>query len=338
MLLVSDGGQPSVFADLLGPLTVVAVLLVAWAFMTPASRPATWRGPLGALARTGYDRWRAMHGVLAVFLLAAMVHGLIDSASLRTLPVLLVLYVGVCVTGLYAVGERLVIARLGVRAVQGEVVAVDRSDARTAVISILPARPVTHEAGQFVELGAPVSGERPHPFTVTSAPGARHVQVAVRASGAGTHGIVQKVAVGDRVTLGAARGLFRHPDVGPRQVWVAGGIGIAPFVSWVRAQGERHPGHQVDLLWSDRGFEGAPFVAELRAAAQRFDWLRLHLHDTTRSARLTAADVVSAGGGDVDVITVLACGAPAMVKTLAAGLSTAGLPRARLGTEAYSYR
>lgn len=338
-LFVEGGeGRSSVLAHLLGPLTVLAVVLVAWAFMTPTSRVASWPGPIGWLARRGYDSWRAVHGVLAVFLVVAMAHGVADGASVRKNPVLLALYAAVCAVGLFALVERMIVARLKVRDIAGTVVAVERFGESTAVVSIAPERPLHHEAGQFIELGVPVSGERPHPFTVISAPGSPHVQVAVRALGVGTTRIVTGATAGDRVSLSRARGLLRHEGAGRRQVWVAGGIGIAPFISWVRAQGEHYPGHHVDLIWSNRGFDTEPFVHELVAAAQRSTWLTVHLHDTALSSRLTAADVVAAGGGKVEAITVLACGSPAMISALGSGLIAAGLPRDRLHTEAFSYR
>lgn len=338
-LFVEGGeGESSVFAHLIGPLTVLAVALVAWAFMTPTSRVASWPGPIGWLARRGYDSWRAVHGVLAGFLVVAMAHGVADSASLQQNPVLLVLYAAVCAVGLYALVERMIVVRLKVRDLAGTVVAVERFGESTAVLTIAPEQPFSHEAGQFIELGVPVSGERPHPFTIISAPGSPHVQVAVRALGVGTTRIIKVTTVGDRVSLSRARGLLRYQDAGRRQVWVAGGIGIAPFISWVRAQGEHYPGHHVDLIWSNRGFDTEPFVDELVAVAQNSTWLTVHLHDTGLSPRLTAADVVAAGGGKVEAITVLACGSPAMISGLGSGLSAAGLPRERLHTEAFSYR
>lgn len=338
-LFVEGGaGGSSALAHLLGPLTVLAAVLVAWAFMTPTTRVASWPGPIGWLARRGYDSWRAVHGVLAGFLVVAMAHGVADGASLLRKPVLLTLYAGVCVVGLYALVERMIVARLKVRDVAGAVVAVERFGESTAVITIAPERPLSHEAGQFIELGVPVSGERPHPFTIISAPGSPHLQVAVRALGVGTTRVVEGTAVGDRVSVSRPRGLLRHQDAGRRQVWVAGGIGIAPFISWVRSQGERYPGHHVDLIWSNRCFDAEPFVDELVAVAQHSTWLTVHLHDTALSSRLTAADVVAAGGGEVEAITVLACGSPAMISALGSGLVAAGLPRQRLHTEAFSYR
>jgi predicted ferric reductase len=338
-LFVEGGeGESSALAHLIGPLTVLAVVLVAWAFMTPTSRAASWQGPIGWLARRGYDSWRTLHGVLAGFLVVAMAHGVADSASLQENPALLTLYAGVCAVGLYALIERMLVARLKVRDVAGTVVAVERFGESTAVITIAPEHPVSHKEGQFIELGVPVSGERPHPFTIISAPDSPHVQVAVRALGVGTTRIVKGATVGDRVSLSRARGLLRHQDAGRRQVWVAGGIGIAPFISWVRSQGEHYSGHHVDLIWSNRGFDTEPFVHELVAAAQHSTWLTVHLHDTARSSRLTADDLVTAGGGKAEAITVLACGSPAMISALGAGLIAAGLPRERLHTEAFAYR
>ncbi|MDR3068348.1 MAG: hypothetical protein LBU50_02460 [Cellulomonas sp.] len=337
-VLATSSDQASVFAHLLDPLTVFAIILTAWAAVTPTSRAAAWRGPLGWLARRGYDRWRAMHGILAVYLVIAMVHGVADSADVQAQPVLAAVYAAVCAAGLYALVEHLVVARLRVRDVPGTVVGVERVGADTTVVTIDPQRPVDYAAGQFAEVGVPVSGERPHPFTFTSAPGSPHLQVAVRSAGAGTARIVEGVAVGDRVTLGPARGLLRHQDAGPRQVWLAGGIGIAPFVSWVRDQGEVDPGHHVDLIWSSRDFETEPFVEELVAAALRHDWLDVHLHDTARNPRLTAGDVVTTAGGDIAAITVLACASPAMISGLGADLFAAGLPRPQLRSEAFCYR
>ncbi|MDR3360116.1 MAG: hypothetical protein LBO20_05635 [Bifidobacteriaceae bacterium] len=337
-LLATGEGEASVFAHLLSPLTVFALVLTAWAFMTPTSRAARWRGPLGWLARRGYDRWRAIHGILAVFLIIAMAHGAADSTSLRARPVLAVVYAGVCAAGLYALVECMVVSRLRLRDVPGTVVAVERFGENTAVITINPQRPVGYAAGQFADVRVPVSGERPHPFTLTSAPSEPHLQVAVRAVGAGTTRIVEDIAVGDRVSLGPMRGNLRHQDAGPRQVWLAAGIGIAPFISWVRAQGDADPGHRVTLIWSSRSFETEPFVVELLEAAQRNNWLDVHLHDTARRSRLTADDIVAAGGGDVGALTVLACASPAMISALKADLVAAGLPPAQLRAEAFCYR
>lgn len=248
------------------------------------------------------------------------------------------LYGGIYAAGAFALVERMVVSRLTFRARGGSVVAVCRHGDRFVVLDIAPDRALEHRAGQFVELHLPASGERPHPFSIASAPGAATVQVAIQATGAGTRRIVEGTRVGDRVRLSGVRGTHRHDDAGPRQVWVAAGIGITPFVSWVRAQGADNPGRRVDLIWSHRGFTDLPFVDELVAAARASTWLQVHLRDTSVDARLTAADVVAAGGGDVSSRAVLICGSPALAHDLEHELARLGLPRTRIRAEAFSFR
>jgi predicted ferric reductase len=337
-ILVPAGGAPSLFAGVLGPLSFVAVVLVAWAFMSPTSRAATWRGPLGWLARRSFDRWRGVHAVLALFLVIAMVHGVIDSRSLMDSPILLMIYTGICLAGLYALTERVIIARLKFRAIGGTVVGIERFGERIAVLTIASDRPLEHQAGQFVELGVPVSNERPHPFTIASAPGAPMVQVAIHAAGPGTARIVRGTTIGDRVSLGAVRGQYRHDDAGSRQVWVAGGIGITPFVSWVRSQGAEDPRHRVDLVWTRHGFGDMPFVDELGELAKQSSWLAVHLHDTSRLPRLTAAEIVSMGGADITSLTVFACAAATTVHSWTTELVRLGVPHERIHSEAFAFR
>jgi len=178
----------------------------------------------------------------------------------------------------------------------------------------------------------------PHPFTIASAPGAPMVQIAVHAAGTGTAHIVRGTMIGDRVSLGAVRGQYRHDDAGSRQVWGAGGIGITPFVSWVRSRGAEDPGHRVDLVWTHHGFGDMPFVDELGELAKQSSWLAVHLHDTSRSPRLTAAEIVSMGGPDITSLTVFACAAATTVHSWTTELVRLGVPQERIHSEAFSFR
>ncbi|MGY3518738.1 hypothetical protein ACVMYR_20820 [Micromonospora sp. PTRAS2] len=336
-LFVPSGDEPSFMAGLVNLLMLAGIVLVAWSFMTPSSRVARWRGPLGWLARRGYDRWLSIHRLLAVFVVAAMVHGVVDSATLLRSPLLLLGYAGVCATGLYALVERFVAARRGGRAVGASVVSA-RRHGRTVVLRMLPDRPVAHGTAQFVELGVPVSRERPHPVTVVSAPDDPLIEVAVQAVGAGTTRIVDDVAPGDRVRLDAVRGLPDHPATSGRELWLASGIGITPFVARVRARAALAGVPPVDLVWSRRGFADAPYVDELLEAGRHLPWLTLHLRDTARQGRVTVDELLDLVDHRPTELTVVACGSATVVQPLVKGLAARGVPRARITSEAFGFR
>lgn len=337
-LFVPAAGEASGLAGMLNLLSMLGILVLVWsAFLTPSSRAARWRGPLGWVARRGYDRWRSVHRLLAVFVVVSMAHGVVDSRTLLQSPVLLTVYAAVCAVGLLALAERFVLARRPSSWVGACVVSARHHD-RTVVLRLLPDRPLARGAGQFVELDVPASRERAHPFSVVSAPDAPFVEVAVQASGPGTARIVEHVAAGDRVRLGAVRGLPDAPATSGRELWLASGIGVTPFVARLRARAAAGTATPVDLVWTRRGVQDAPYVDELLDAARALPWFTLHLRDTSVASRLTPSDVLALVPAPPGDLTVLACGAPGVVRPLVDGLVAAGVRRRAVTVEAFGYR
>ena len=81
-----------------------------------------------------------------------------------------------------------------------------------------------------------------------------------------------------------------------RQVWIAGGVGVAPFLSWLRALDGGELPHRVDFFYSADGTP--PFADEIRAIADRHPSLHAHVIDTSVDGRLTPERVLSVAAGD----------------------------------------
>ena len=97
-----------------------------------------------------------------------------------------------------------------------------------------------HTEGQFVLLTLDRK-EGPHPFTIASEwkPGA-FLRFAIKPLGDYTRELAGRVNVGDAITVEGPYGRFDFGDVSEEQVWVAGGIGVAPFLArleWLAATG-----------------------------------------------------------------------------------------------------
>lgn len=177
-------------------------------------------------------------------------------------------------------------------------------------------RPVGYwyTAGQYSYLGVPGQKGGPHPFTMTSIPNVvgrtgptqhvgvgsrmrtqgmawdRQVEYCIKAGGKGSRWLVDNVYEGMPVTVSTPRGGAHPAHGGVRQLWVAGGIGITPFVAWLRdlnlAVGEEFPGH-VTLVWSYRPSEKPAYANLVRECAQGWGWLTLVEVDTESGERLT---------------------------------------------------
>ena len=114
----------------------------------------------------------------------------------------------------------------------GQIAAVARTESGVLDVRVNPGHDWPgHEAGQFALLTVDRS-EGPHPFTIVSdwKPGAS-LRFAIKPLGDYTRGLAGRVKVGDNVIVEGPYGRFDFGEVSEDQVWVAGGVGVAPFLA-----------------------------------------------------------------------------------------------------------
>ncbi|MBV7296400.1 ferric reductase-like transmembrane domain-containing protein [Enterovibrio paralichthyis] len=103
------------------------------------------------------------------------------------------------------------------------------ADSRTLMLTLRPdGKWAGHKAGQFAYLR--VAGEEPHPFTIVSSPEEAEIRFLIKELGDFTNGLHKRVAAGDKVELEGPYGKLSF-DFEQPQIWIAGGVGIAPFLS-----------------------------------------------------------------------------------------------------------
>ena len=131
------------------------------------------------------------------------------------------------------------------------------------------------KAGQAVDVI--LGGGEAHAFSLVSAPFEDELVVATRLRDTAYKRALAALAVGDAVSLDGPFGsLTLHKDTARAAIFVAGGIGITPFMSILRHAAHDDRPRVITLLYSNRRPEDAPFLQEL----QRLDevhrgWFRL---------------------------------------------------------------
>lgn len=131
-------------------------------------------------------------------------------------------------------------------------------------------------------------------------------------------------------------GGFDYRRGGQDQIWIAGGIGITPFLSWIRAL-EDNFDRAVDFFYSVAHESDALYRDEIDAAAERHPTLRPRLIDTERDELLTAEKAMKSRAPGADV-WVYMCGPPAMMTALADGFRRLEIPASRVRWEQFSIR
>jgi predicted ferric reductase len=229
------------------------------------------------LKNRGYAIWRRVHTLSMVAVLAMAWHvaayqsdlplaGRIVLAGLLALGVLIPLLRHVLIDR-GALSTRFVVESVG-HPIEG-VIDMHLKPARAA-LAIQP--------GQFVFARFQPGGSYRgcghfHPFTASAVGGDGSLRLSIKASGACTRAM-QHVEPGTEANLqGPFGNLFQNVRESS-QVWIAGGIGVTPFLARVRALDEQHV--PVRLFYFFDTIQDAAYVEELEALARARPMLSLH--------------------------------------------------------------
>src|SRR5690606_38744136 len=183
-----------------------------------------------------YSSWRWWHRLAGPILLIVVLHAL----SIKS-PIALASPAGVWIAGLASLGllgaayKTLLYPMLGNHA-EYEVVSVTPGSSAAQIDFRPTSRPIAFVPGQFGFLRMKVEGLRePHPFTIAAgADNEGRISFVIRALGDYTSKLVSEAAPGMRADVYAPYGRFMRRSDATREIWIAGGVGISPFIAWMR--------------------------------------------------------------------------------------------------------
>jgi len=184
--------------------------------------------------------------------------------------------------------------------------------------------------GQFVLLSLDPR-EGVHPFTILAGDAASgRLRFAIKGLGDYTLGLSDRLRVGDPVTVEGPYGRFVRPVGEAAECWIAGGIGITPFVAWLEdaaAQGRMLP--DVQLHYCVPSADAAVYLARLEQLCG-VTGVKLQVHFDDRDGRPTADTL-----GCHQEVPVWFCGPEAMARSLR---RQARLRTSRFHHELFSFR
>ena len=183
-----------------------------------------------------YHLWKLSHKFIgAFFALSAFHFVFIEKPFAMSDP--LGLYVGTfCAVGILAYLYMLVLYGIVARRHRYSIETVTQMGDVTELTLAPVGRGMKHKAGQFAFVTLDLDGmSEAHPFTLSGAPqDDRTLRVAIKSLGDYTAEVPARVQPGVQAILRGPFGGFSRPRGPKPQLWVAGGIGITPFLSWLR--------------------------------------------------------------------------------------------------------
>jgi ferredoxin-NADP reductase len=174
-----------------------------------------------------------------------------------------------------------------------------------------------------------------HTFSIVSAPFQDELVVATRMRDSAFKRAFKSLPVGSPAKLeGPFGSLTLHNDRVRPAVFIAGGIGITPFMSILRQAAKDQLPQRLLLLYSNRRPEDAAFLAELQQLEQQNKNFRLvaTMTEMSKSSRswqgetgLINEDLVKRVAGDLSASIYYLAGPPAMVEAIRQTLNQANI-------------
>jgi predicted ferric reductase len=156
----------------------------------------------------------------------------------------------------------------------------------------------------------------------------------IKALGDYTSTLADKLDVGQPVMVDGPFGHFTNQDNRcDRQIWIAGGIGVTPFLA---LSDVLNPGTSVDLYWSVREKSEAVYDQELRTLEGKNSSFRYHLWLTDEQGFLTVNEL----GERDDLLNCdfLICGPAEMRDAMISQLKEKGISTRQIHFEEFSFR
>jgi predicted ferric reductase len=283
-----------------------------------------------------YRPWRFLHRAMPVLYLMLAFHAALLAPSDYWAQPVGVLLALLLTAGVYGAVESL---RNGIgkaREVSGTLIAVERlAHDISSVVCRLDLAWHGHRPGQFAFVTFD-DKEGAHPFTIASADrGDQTISFQIKGLGDYTRGLAERLQAGQKVRVQGPYGRFDLTRCNPKakQLWIAGGIGVTPFLAWLESLQARPSWvPAADLHYCTRDQTSDALVPRLLALCAALPGIRLHIHDAQQGAILKAQTLKVCNKTEIWY-----CGPTGLANMLRAGFRSMGF-RPNFHQEAFEMR
>jgi predicted ferric reductase len=295
---------------------------------------------LNKLSGGTYEGWKNLKRYIGIFFILGFVHSLTIASPLDALIAFSFVQV-FFIMGTLAYLYTEIFGRFFKKYVPYTVEDVKHPNQTTTEVTLRAKRePIKKQrAGQFLFVRFP--GDRSlnesHPFTISSAPQEDVLRLTIKASGDFTRELFAKLKPGMDAIVEGAYGMFDFKAGGPKQIWIAGGIGLTPFLSFLRSlKGTLN--QEVDFYYTVRHKEEALFTDEIEAAAKENPRLKAHIRYSATDGSLTIDHILKNAGGSVKDHHIYICGPLPMIQAFEQKFLALGVPAENIHFEEFNFR
>lgn len=282
-----------------------------------------------------YNRWKKTHTYLGLPLFLASAHIYLIPSTTAIDPILRTYMLCLYALGIFSYSYRVIFNRVLVHKYKYKVIQISFPHPEIIDIRMAPAAtPIKYTPGQFIFIdfrSLEITRET-HPFTISSGNRDKYLNITVKALGDFTE-TIKLLRPGSDVNIEGPFGRFSYLNaIHNRQIWIAGGIGITPFLSMARSL-TPEVNYRIDLYYVVKTKPELIYLTELKHISHRISKFTIHTHISQHSGRFTLGDIKTEKKSNHEYYI---CGPVGMMRDLRHNLTKSGIPNYLIHTEEFS--
>ncbi len=331
-----------------GLKAVAGIFIPQWAYLGTAFGILATIVVIGLMImalfmKLAYGTFLATHKWLGLAYLLIGLHVVLSPNHITSDPVMLWYLYGLLAAGTVAFIWRTLLPNVFVRRYLYTIAKAEQKGVGIVEVTLKPvAKGIRFKAGQFVymSVNSDAVSKEWHPFSITSADTSSDLTLDIRSLGTYTQSLTQLMPqmVGMTARVEGAYGRFSFRNLSNvNQIWVAGGIGIAPFLSMAQDLGKGP--YNIDLYYSVNT-ESELIDLDILANSESSDKgqvFRVFPYVQQKYNQYLSAKIIAKNTGDLATRDYLLCGSAQMIESVRGELVALGVSRKQIHSEEFSY-
>jgi predicted ferric reductase len=283
-----------------------------------------------------YDKWKITHKFMGLFFILSIAHVFGVDSFYKENPLLAIYFIIITILGLSAFMYKAIFYKWIVKKHSFTVVKINKMNNKVMEITLNnTSTDFDYIPGQFCFfqfLNEDISKES-HPFTVCGTSIKGEINILVKSLGDYTTKLYQKLTLHTSALVEGPYGCFDYKLGNEKQIWIAGGVGIAPFISWCRdLESNYMSGLEVDFYYCVNNETEAFHLHEFEKLEKTTPNFRVYLFCSDKTGFIKGSDIQ-----DVKNKTIFICGPKEMRSTLLKDFKALHIPKDNIIFEDFDF-
>ncbi len=287
--------------------------------------------------RPKYHIWKWTHKFMGLAFFFGAVHAFMIPSDIAVYMPLRIYILAVFVFGIYSFIYHSVLGHFFIKKYKYIVSSVKVLGGNVTEVMLKPSQEkLNFTPGQFAFVSfkdSKVSKES-HPFSLSSPAGLDEISFTMKMLGDYTS-VLPGLSVGSEALIEGPFGKFSYKDsVNKNQIWIAGGIGVTPFLSMIDSV-SKDPEYSVDFYYCLKNSNEAVHLEDLKKYENSKIKIITHYSDTDGFIN---ADVIKSKSNGFEGKDVFLCAPPVMIRSMRKQLLSAGVKNQVIHSEEFNLR